>query len=1077
MRIRSNNEIISSLIDFFRVAQPNLDTKPGTVSRDLFVEGVSAQIARLYDELNRVSTLQSLRIALGIDLDRLAANFGQVRGIGSKATVPALYTFSSIDSDIPINKGEIVTAKNGATFVVLNNQTVSSVLANQYRATATKFRGDLDFLGISDNYAVEILLEATAPGIQGNISKYTLKTTSTAGVASVTNVVASGGGRSAEDDGAFRNRVLSIFSGANTGTALGYENAARADSSVIDVIVIEPGSVLMTRDGTQVFTDSSGVKTILSEGSGGKVDILVYGIRIQETSDSFIYRDLSNTGDPTNSKNDFVVGQILDDADKTITQKRLDNLKTKILPTQPVNNFISVSGSLSGSNFIAKSVDSLGRITGNYELIRNVGANAGSPWGRDSLHWLTDRIENFVEDETKLQFNGQDSLGYSDVLRIGPITQNISVVNENSSVVPSDRTFIQLAHKPVSNVTRVFNVITGERYVITNQNPDGTGTVNFTGRINISGKSLPAISDILQVDYTWVFTYDSYFDFDNKVSNNNIRVVQDSVDWGISNAVRREPATLINGGSFLTTTTTHPISTVISVNIFDTDDGNIGLISSRLSLIVTNEVKNVVSIIRNSDNAEMWVTNKLDGTFSGQTIYFPTDTPGQYLDTVSVVYNAVDVYNADNIGSFNDNIITIVPSTDATAGKLTECNYISNITNVLPTTLLPSLPAVRSGNYFNTISSNGVGNQPTSHMFSSPGIVSNNLRQAPSNLGLTIAGSISPGVITITGTTITGVLDIVYTVSTAGLKQDLSAALKNVLNLNSKTTLPTNIRIAKISKVELVSTTTNLDVLSIDHTYDIRGYKLYDNTFVKSESISDSSLKITEFVLPQTSDNNSNMPIVGNRIKISFYYITSLDSENVSFSKSGTLYTNKKFALVDTIAISGGFTSSNSSAATLTVFNLNQPATKSRYKTTYDYLAPKTNERITIDYNYDRLISDVTLAVENTRPINADVLVKSAIPVLINVTMKISVTEDFKNNTKIVLQNVVDAITVALNANQLGTKIDSSDLVNQAYTVNGLDSARITLFNKDGKEGSVLKIQAQQNEFLQANTVIVQLES
>src|SRR3990167_2632923 len=126
-RIRSQSEIISSLLDFFRVAQPALDTKPGSVARDLLVEGMSAQIARLYDELNRVSTLQSLRLALGIDLDRLGDNFGIKRLRGSKSTGPGLLTFNSLDADISITKGETITARNGATFSVLSSTVVSSV--------------------------------------------------------------------------------------------------------------------------------------------------------------------------------------------------------------------------------------------------------------------------------------------------------------------------------------------------------------------------------------------------------------------------------------------------------------------------------------------------------------------------------------------------------------------------------------------------------------------------------------------------------------------------------------------------------------------------------------------------------------------------------------------------------------------------------------------------------------------------------------------------------------------------------------------------------------------------------------
>ena len=85
------------------------------------------------------------------------------------------------------------------------------------------------------------------------------------------------------------------------------------------------------------------------------------------------------------------------------------------------------------------------------------------------------------------------------------------------------------------------NVTTGERYVVANRNPDGnTNALNITGRIVISGNALPSVSDVLQVDYEWMFYHDTYVDFDSKVTVDNIRHPIDSIDWGYGNAIRRE---------------------------------------------------------------------------------------------------------------------------------------------------------------------------------------------------------------------------------------------------------------------------------------------------------------------------------------------------------------------------------------------------------------------------------------------------------------------------------------------------------------------------------------------------------
>lgn len=1073
---RSFNDLVLSYLEFYRNAQPNLTVNPGSVARDLFIDGQAAQVSRLYEELNRISNLQSQRLALGSDLDKLVANYGAVRKKGSKATGPALLTFGSLDADISLNKGDLITAKNGSTFIVNNSLLISSVLASNYQAIATRFRADLDFLGITDRYAVQVLVTASASGNQGNISKYGLTSTNISGINHVTNTSPFGGGQPAENDNAFKSRVLGIFSGANTGTALGYENAAKGDPSVKDAVVIEPGDPLMTRDGTQVSIAADGTRTVISEGTGGKVDVLVFGSRLQESSDSFVYRDKSNTDDPTHSLNDFSLGQISGDENKTITKKRIDNLKTGILPSQPINNLVSVAASISGPNFVERRVDSLGRVTGNYQLLKDPGAFAGSPWGLDKLHWISDRISDYPEDKTKNSFNSQDSLAFPGLLEIKKVQQNIIITNENSRVKASDRSSIQLNHAPISAVTRVFNLTTGERYVVVSQNPDGTGSLNLTGRIVVSGRTLPTVSDLLQVDYTWIYSFDPYFDFDNRINNSNIRSVSDSLDWALSNAVRRERVVVAASGSYLTATVSHPVNAVVNVNTFIDETSSVILSGGRLALTVANEVENVISIVRNSDSAELWKTVAENGSFNNLVVYFPTDTAAGLNESVTITYNAEDVFNTEPAGSFNSNVISMISGGSLTAGTIVECNYLADISVILPATSLSNLPAIRSGNFFNLNSTTNVGCQPTTHIFSDSEIIQN-LRQGPSPLTLNISGNISPGILTVSGTTISLVSDLVFTATAEGLKQDLASAIKSFLKLNSKTSVPATVKICRLDKFEKVSTNSSLDVLGVLHTYDLRGYHLLNNSLVKSESIEDSILKSTEIELPSTTDNINNAPDVGDRLRARFHLSISEDSENIYFTKAGTQYTNKKFIFVDTIAISSGFSSTTSASALLTINNLNQPNSKTRYKAFYDYLAPQPNERITITYNYDRIITDTTLAIENTRPITADVLVKAATAVLVDVTMNIVVTPEFVNSSTIVKQNVQDALSSALEAQALGTTIDASDLIQVAYTVTGVDRARVMFFNKADSGGSVLSITAQNNEYIFPNDVIVELES
>jgi hypothetical protein len=1088
-RLRSQNELILGLLDFLRTAQPGLDVKPGTVARDLFVDSQATEVAALYNELSRIATLQSLRLALGNDLDKLASNYGATRKLGRKSSGPVLLTFNSINADIPINRGETVSSRNGSTFVVQSNIVVSPVFANTYRATASQYRADLDLANIKDEFAVEVMVEASSTGIQGNISKYNIISTGISGISNVTNVLPFSGGTQSEDDAAFRSRVLAIFSGANTGTELGYKNAVLEDPSALDALVVMPGDDLMTRDGTQIFEDpETGERTIIAEGTGGKVDIYSLGSRLVEIVESYIYADKSNTGKPTNPANDFVLGQILDDAGKTITRRRLDNLEAGILPSQPVNNIIRVSGSISGSNFIRRRVDHLGRETGNYELIKDAGEFGGSPWGFDRLRWISDRISDLAEDKTKSTFNGQDALTYPNSRNINKAVQKVTVVNENSKVNPNNRTIIQLAHKPITSVTRVFNATTGERYIVSNQNPDGTTDINMTGRIFIAGKSLPSVSDALQVDYTWIFDYDPYIDYDGKKSNinPNPRQVNDSIDWGYSNAVRREQVSLIMSGSRLVANTTHPISSVVSVNAFEQHSTSVTLVNGRPAVVVPESVLSVISIVRNSDGTDLWNTSREDGTFSGFTIFLPTDGLSTLNDSVEVIYNAIDVFNADGYeGSFNSNVINIVPTIHATPGTIVECNYIANVSNLLPPTVLSQLPAIRNGNSFDTTESQLVGTQPTTHIFNNNVIVQN-LRQAPSNLMFTVSGAVSPGIFTITGETLTKVGEAVFTVGTGGLTIQLSQAIRNKLNIPSNGSIPSNIKLARVVSVEKVQATSNFEVLSVDHIYDIKGYIIRDNKLFKSESVQDNTalaasqnrniLSFTEMILPRTADNQSNAPTVGDRLRVTFYYTTEDDIEHISFSKSGTLVSNKRFTTVNTVAISSGFSSGSSQSSTVSISAFNQPVTGNRYQGTYDYIAPVPNERITVRFNSNKLISDGTLALENARPINADVLLKESKAINVDTELAIVLFKEFENNSNTVIQNVQDAVTAAMDSPRLKTTIDSSDLVVIAQGVEGVDRVRVVRFNRANTAGSVLSIVARKNQFIKPNSIIITQE-
>jgi hypothetical protein len=1353
VNIRSSDEIILNMIDALKTLQPSADSKPGTVIRDLCIELPASQLGLVYDELGNAANLQSLRTVSGVDLDNLLSNYGLTRKSPAKASGIVLYTFNTIPAAIAINKGDLVISSNGTSFAVANGVSVSPSNTNLYRSIATKYKNDLDFLNISDPYAVEITVQATTAGSTGNISKYGIVRSTTPSVSNVTNVFPFSGGGDQENDASFRNRGLAIFSGSSTGTSLGYRNTALTESNVLDAVVIEPGDPLMTRDGSIVVKNNDGTYTIVSEGSGGKVDIIILGSVLGEYTDSFVYQDKSNNNDPTNAKNIFVLGQITGDENKTISRRRIDDIAAGVLPAQPVQELLDVSGSLSGSNFVEKSVDSLGRITGNYELIKDTGNFGGSPFGFDKFNWINNKIELFEEDRIKSKFNGQDNVTFTDVIQIPQIQQNVSIANENSLVSAGDKSIVQLLHVPSTNVTRVFNVNTGERYIISTQNVDGNGSINQTGRVRITGNTLPSTSDVLQVDYTWVVDFDPFVDYDGKIIKSNPRASNDSIDWGLSNAVRNETVMFTrNGdGAFYSGSVKHPVSAILSAESFQQANGTVvsvttGNFAGRLSVVVSalvEELSTIDNIILQNSALEIYNTNDADGFITNQrvvigseirfncTIILPSDTPTQVGDAVTVFFNQSDTFTiGSSVGNFTANQITI-PSTNFATSDATislRVTYLANVQEAL-TASITNLPVSRSGNSFNNNSSTGFTNNSISNIirrenqtiqldgsnhltltlsitssdftltadkilavidlknskelwnadhvgtiatdtnnsyvltltgFNSPAVgdnvvifysaddvkrtqpftfdnnlisktiqtlqldtvsnklfvdtsvltsdtvdfaiidptnndvvvtgngsmvagvssavlaggfltfgaidevllkkvkiensiypnnnglydiiavdtvhnkltfannianinsnqisivrlldnkelwtnagvidldnnafllpltaaanvgdevvvltfVANNLRQAPAKLSITVADQINnTGIITVSGTTLTKVQDLVFTATNNSLKQNVAEAVRAKLKLGSSGAIPSNISLARITKLEKVTTTTGDEILSTDATYDVLGSSISNNVFYANEMIDNDSLSNLDFILPSTANNLANMPKIGDQLKITCYYSTTSDTESLSFTRNGSLYTNKLFALIDKMYVSSGFASTS---VRFIVSYFNQPATGSRYKAFYDYVAPKQNERIVIRYNQNQQIANTTFDIESARPINADVLVRAAKQMKVDLTMNVVIKSDYLTAADTVLQNLKDKLTSAINTNTLGDTLDASDLSTVAGSVDGIDRARVIYFNEDGQIGQVLSLIANKDQYFVANNVLVAQET
>jgi hypothetical protein len=937
--------------------------------------------------------------------------------------------------------------------------TMSVSNSGVYAANASRLRLELDTAGITDEYAIEVPVEAVSPGAAGNISKYSLTSASVPGISAVTNLETFSGGANVESDATFRARILSIFAGSNIGTALGYINTLRADTRVVDVLAVEPGDPLMTRDGTQVSVDSSGKKIVVDPGTGGKVDLYIQGQATEEAIESYIYKDLSGKGDPTDAKNDYILGQRGISTALNFQQRRRESIRAGTLPLQPVLEILSVSGGSSGANFIQKYIDESGNEVGNFELVADTGAFGSSPFGFDKLRWISNNIK--LEDEVIIKgiFNGQDATTFSDVQSFPNIHQQITLKNEAATLSSTDRATLTLQHVPIIAVDRVYNATTGERYTVSNSNPDGAvGEANTTGRITIAGNTLPVATDNIEVSYLWDNIYDPDIDFDDLSALSNFRTVQDSIDWGFSNRVELEEELLLYStvdGYYVTVT--HPVSRVIDVSTIQEEvSANVGG-----KITVSTPIVNILSIV-DDVNKEVFYTKLSNGSYTGSEITLPTDTTLPLGAAATVKYNVTDRFSPDgyDLGTFTGTQVKLPNVSDLPIGTTMYVSYVADITSILPTTSLLSLPATGNQNAF-TVALITSGIQPITNLYSGSTIV-RNLRYAPSYLRINLQGTPSRGRLTIIGHTLQKVEDIV-TVTQNGLALDLQSSILNSLGLSN---IPASGFVARLESVERV-TVANDTVSSVDFSFDTLNYELLDNRYSDGTGFVNSLLSRTQISLSETQSNLDNSFTTGQKLRVVYYYCDTNNSESLVAGASGVYVSKYKYAYVSSIAVASGFTNTSGIVSgNITITGMNQPISGTGYLTTYTYTAPKEGERITLKYNYNKLITDSTFAIEKVRPVTADVLVKQASALVVDIGMKIVVASNAVANTSSILQSVEQTLTVFTTATGLNTTLDASDLISAAYQVAGVDRVVITKFNLSGKTGVVKSISADRNQYI-----------
>jgi hypothetical protein len=1071
-----------------------LDTKPGSVSRDLFVDVPADQLSRLYSAINLVSEKQSLATTSGRDLDRLASNFGTSRNTGSAANGIVVFCTNSIVADIPIPTGTLVTSRNGASYKTIGNFVMSSVDKNRLAANASRMNKSLNIAGINARYALEVPVQATRNGSFANVSSMQIVSTNLDAAASVTNITSMTGGSNNETDDSFRSRILSIFSGANIGTSFGYKNALMGVDGVIDALVVEPGNSLMLRDGTETLELDDGSSRILNSGTGGKIDAYILGRKIQEISDSFIFTDLSGTGDISDDRNDYILGQATQDLTRTSEERRILAFKNANIPAQPVDSVVSVSGSSSGL-LTEQFADIRGSVKGNYVLKKDLNPETGgSPFGFDKISFISNTKEIIAENLTKRQNFGPDPLSFSDINEVYGVYTDTSEVGENSQVSIAGSQYIKLLHTPVVKVSKVINKTTGEVYSVVSQklNEDG---LNEDGIVEISGRSLPSAADVLSVNYIWRHFFDPYIDYAgaDSVGQYSDLAASDAIDWSSAGGIFEEAGTISKSsdGLIYEILLKNNISRVMSVYRKDIAESKISVINTvgtksvvgvELSL-EDNSIENIISVIRLSDGIEIYNTKNKDGSFESRVITLPSDSPGVIDDEIVINYNKIEVYDIDETdGSSYNNTITL-PSDGALSeqglldvvrdayftGETVYASYVANASSVYQKTNLSNLPITSVSTSNNLIAlddyNSSLSNQPIFYTFDSVGAPSRIARFGAAPLRLSVSGISAPGKIKVAGETLTRLsVEVEAGVSLSNRLVDIQSEIKEALGLS---TVSSNIGIARVDRAALLGWSGK-----VKEEYNVFGCSLKNTDYSVGTAQLDSSLMGYQFELPETPGNNLIRATSGDIILLNVLIYNTDDYEEIYFDTSSERITANRFGRIKRISVSSGFrTGGGNLIGNIAIEAASQPAAGATYYVDYDFMAPKEGERITISYNVNRLVIDATAGVERVRPITADILVKEADEILVDVEGTILINENALGEADRIIDAATNAVSNLLNTARLGSVVDYSDIVSTVASQNGIDSVNVSLFNESGKTGRKAFIKTLDNQTISPGSI------
>lgn len=265
MAYRTFDEIVAAAIAYILQVKPTVDTKEGTVIRDVVIESPADEFSYFYELCDEISDGQSPDNAAEAYLLSLAENFGLTRGGSSSATgIITFYRTSDFATDVTIPKDTIVTTQSSPA---VSFRTTGAV--TMYAAQSASY-----YNTERSRYEITAPIESLIGGESGNVSAGTITSmTPVEGIVGCNNYATTTGGAEQESITSLRARLKSVLLGNNIGTKFGYQLLMLSQTSVSACLVVTSDDDEMRR------------------AVAGAVDIYIKGSSLSYKEDNFTYYD------------------------------------------------------------------------------------------------------------------------------------------------------------------------------------------------------------------------------------------------------------------------------------------------------------------------------------------------------------------------------------------------------------------------------------------------------------------------------------------------------------------------------------------------------------------------------------------------------------------------------------------------------------------------------------------------------------------------------------------------------------------------------------------------------------------